>query len=165
MICEHCTGKLRDFREFRLEVFSARQRLKSDTLDESIYIDPSSVETGETQHVAMSQNRLETLASTDKISFIQETSPLIRINSDETKRKPTKLIGLLKKHKVKFVEDDIRKAMKARKVVCPYCEKICTSLHWPVHLISHEGGREHKFLCEVCSRLCVSNAELIVHQR
>lgn len=79
--------------------------------------------------------------------------------------KRSKLKRLLEKYDVKFLESDTGKATKSPKIICPICSKVLTLLSFSVHVKSHEGGRDFNFMCEICSKKCISNSELTVHRR
>ena len=80
-------------------------------------------------------------------------------------QKKTKLQQLLKRYNVQYLNDAIGRPTKSPKIICPICSKILSALSFSAHLQMHNGNREYNFMCEVCSKKCFSNAELIVHRR
>lgn len=119
-----------------------------------------------------SHERLEPFISEELAQFcnqenIKQERKIRETKLDDSGQKG-KLNLLMKKFNVQYVDESeaVKDLItKTTKIYCPFCQKIMRALSFPTHLQLHQGKKLYNFMCEICSKKYVSNAELIVHQR
>lgn len=176
-LCCNCHEHLNIIQKFKSEVLESRFRYEIEIQEDEV----NSSKRAEDEHAAEEylidgieecceeRSEEEPNVVSEKIEREKSAKIPLRNLSKKTRCKPeggTKLKKLLEKYKVTFVPTNVGKPTKSPKVQCSLCDKVLTASSFPVHLQQvHQGGRVYNYMCEICSKKAVSNAELIIHMR
>lgn len=167
-VCNHCYEHLLIIQHFKTEVLESRNRheIEMNNLKDQENELKTDVDASFEEFLIDAVEDTCERNSSDEEAKVPEFSKTPKTSGKNHDEGETKLAKLLAKYNVIHVPNDTGKPTKSPKIQCSLCDKVLTMNSFPVHLKQiHQGGRIMNFMCEICSKKCISNAELIVHRR
>jgi hypothetical protein len=164
--CSNCFEHLTIIQKFKTEVLKSRSCHEIIVKEEESFDAGGGGDTDAPSEEYLADGIEESCSeSSNEVSKVEISRAKRSFKASLRNDSGTKLAKLLAKHNVKFVENT-GKPTKSPKIQCSLCDKVLTMHSFPVHLQQvHEGNRVYNFMCEFCSKKCISNAELVIHRR
>ncbi|CRK93150.1 CLUMA_CG006611, isoform A [Clunio marinus] len=155
VICNYCLESLTSFQDFKRKIWIAHNlnEIKQETED---WIWSSKQEEEE-----LNQHTINDEITTEVVEQNSEVSE----NNRNLPKKTSAMSDIQQKYEIKFVDETNNDCKLASQVFCPICNKILRLSSLPLHIKTHESGRQLDFMCEICSKKYVSNADLVIHRR